>query len=75
MNKSYRKHIVVFFLCCFLAFPAIAQHEESPKDADQKESKEKKPKKTQGWSINPLPFGAYDSDLGLQLGALVKFLK
>lgn len=78
MTRLYSKHFVVFLLVCFLAFPAIAQDEESPKGKDQKEKKEKKPKKpkkTHGWSINPLPFGAYDSDLGLQLGALVKFVK
>ena len=77
MRKFYTQQILLILLSLFLSVGITAQEndkEKKPKK-EKKAKKEKKPKKTHGWAFNPLPFGAYDSDLGLQLGALMKVFK
>jgi outer membrane protein assembly factor BamA len=77
MKVSYARYFILILFSLLLSLGIVAQDNEEMKKEKKpkKEKKEKKPKKTHGWSYNPLPFGAYDSDLGLQLGVLMRMLK
>lgn len=68
MNKLFTK---VFILIAFLlGFTVILNAANNP-DNDEKDKKDKTEKIKKGWNIGGLPVVSFDSDLGLQLGALV----
>lgn len=64
MRKIYFK-VSVLAMAILFSLSSIAQSDTT----EQKKGKEEKIKK--GWNIGGLPVVSYDSDLGLQLGALV----
>jgi outer membrane protein assembly factor BamA len=59
----FRK-ISLLLLICIAALPALPQSRPDSTELPYKEKRKK------GWSVNPLPVLGYDSDLGLQIGAL-----
>lgn len=67
-----RQFILLVFVL-FLAFPLFAQEEEAITELEEKVKKRKDKKDTikTGWNFGGLPVVSYDSDLGLQFGALV----
>lgn len=71
MKKKYRLIILISLVLVFI-MPSFGQ-EENTNEKNKSEKKEKAEKKD-GWRIKPLPVISYDSDLGLQLGALVSFI-
>lgn len=67
MNKVLQ--IILAFLFVIISTTIFAQQDEG-KDAEELEEAAKKDKIKTGWNFGALPVISYDSDLGLQLGAL-----
>ena len=78
MTKHYFRLIFILIIGVLISRPGLSQvnvvDENTKTDKPEKKKKDKKPPKTTGWVPGPLPVVSYDSDLGLQVGALVKFL-
>jgi len=68
MRNSYPKCTALLLLIFFLSFGLNAQ--DTIKNKSHKEKTEKTDKIKTGWNFGGLPVIAYDSDLGLELGAL-----
>ena len=68
MNKLFTR---VFILIAFLLGFAVILNAANNPDKDEKDKKDKTEKIKKGWNIGGLPVVSFDSDLGLQLGALV----
>jgi len=65
MRNIYPKKAILVLLAVVLSVGMIGQDEE------EKKNEKKKEKIKKGWNFGGLPVVSYDSDLGLQLGALV----
>lgn len=66
MDKIFTKSLLLFAIMFGLAIAVVAQDKE-----DEEEKKETTENIKKGWNVGGLPVVSYDSDLGLQLGALV----
>jgi len=71
MRNIYPKKAILVLLAVVLSIGMIGQDEEEKKNDKKKGKTEKKEKIKKGWNFGGLPVVSYDSDLGLQLGALV----
>lgn len=70
-NNSVRKAIIIL-LSFVLSVGLFGQEEKDKKKKKEKSDKTEKTEKIKkGWNFGGLPVVSYDSDLGLQLGALV----
>ncbi|PLX11194.1 MAG: hypothetical protein C0598_08715 [Marinilabiliales bacterium] len=68
MNKLFTR--ALFFIAIILSI-SISLNAANKTDDDDKDKKGKTDKIKKGWNVGGLPVVSYDSDLGLQLGALV----
>lgn len=68
MDKFFIRSLLLFAIMIGLAVAVVAQDED---DNSEKKKKDKTETIKKGWNVGGLPVVSYDSDLGLQLGALV----
>jgi len=72
MRKLYLSKVLLVLLSVVLSMGLIAQEKSEKKEKkEKKEGTDKTEKIKTGWNFGGLPVVSYDSDLGLQLGALV----
>lgn len=75
MSRTYLSKALFVLLSIVLSIGLIAQETEEKTEKKEKKEKKEASEKTEkiktGWNFGGLPVVSYDSDLGLQLGALV----
>lgn len=68
MDKFFTRSLFLFAIMIGLAVAVVAQDDD---DNSEKKKKDKTETIKKGWNVGGLPVVSFDSDLGLQLGALV----